>query len=92
MATDNEKLIALKKDLEVYNKELPNLLANEGKYVLIFKQEIIDTFDSYEDALKEGYKKAGLEIFLVKKIQSVERIHSFTRHITPIATLHTTNK
>ena len=77
--------MALEKELELYKKELSNLLAHEGKFVLIFKHEIIDLFSSYEDAVKEGYKKAGLEPFLVKKIQSSEEFHFFTRHIIPNA-------
>ena len=87
--TDKEKLIALEKELEVYKKELPNLLAQEAKYVLIYQEKVIDTFTSYEDAIKEGYNRAGLELFLVKKIQSTEEIHFFTRNITPNATLYT---
>ena len=88
---ENEKLHAIEKDLQIYKRELPNLLAQEGKFVLIFKEKIIDTFVSYEDALKEGYKIAGLETFLVKKIQSIEEVHLFTRNIVPYATLSPTN-
>ena len=89
--TEKEKLVALEKELEVYKKELPNLLAQEGKYVLIYQEKVIDTFSSYEDAIKEGYKIAQLNVFLVKKIQSTEEVHFFTRDITPNATLYTDN-
>jgi hypothetical protein len=91
MTDEEKKLAALGKELEAYKRELPKLLAQskEGKYVLIYKEKVIDTYTSYEDALKEGYKLAGLELFLVKKIQSTEEVHFFTRNITPNATLHT---
>jgi hypothetical protein len=89
--TEKEKLVALEKELEVYKKELPNLLAQEGKYVLIYQEKVIDTFSSYEDAIKEGYKIAQLNVFLVKKIQSTEEVHFFTRNITPNSTLYTDN-
>ena len=88
---DKEKIDALEKELEAYKKALPSLLAHEGKFVLIYKEEVIDTFASYEDAIKQGYKIAGLEVFLVKKIESTEKLHFFTRNIKPNATLPTAN-
>jgi hypothetical protein len=79
--------MALEKELKTYNEQLPKLLAQEGKFVLIKGDKVIDVFATYEDAIKEGYK-AGLESFLVKKIQATEEIHFFTRSILPSATLH----
>lgn len=79
--------MALEKELETYKRELPNLLANEGKFALIKGDKVIDFFTSYEDALKAGYKLAGLEPFMVKKIQAIEEVHFFTRNIVPSATL-----
>jgi hypothetical protein len=78
--------MALEKELEVYNKELANLLPNEGKFVLIVGDKVIDVFAAYEDAIKEGYKIAGLNPFLVKKIQAEEQVQFFTRSIVPYAT------
>ena len=46
--------MALEKELETYKNELPKLLANEGKYVLIVGDKVIDFFAAYEDAVKEG--------------------------------------
>ncbi|MFI5251208.1 MAG: hypothetical protein ACHQQQ_02145 [Bacteroidota bacterium] len=79
--------MALEKELETYKRELPNLLVNEGKFVLIKGDKVIDTFATYEDAIKEGYKICGLEPFLVRKIQAVEQVHFFTRPISPSAPL-----
>ena len=50
---DTEHLpMALEKEIETYNRELPNLLAEQGKFVVIHGDKIIGTFVSYEDALK----------------------------------------
>lgn len=73
--------MSLEKELETYNKMLPQLLQDEGKYALIFKANLIGTYGTYEDALKAGYEKAALEPFLVKKISSVETVSYFSRDI-----------
>lgn len=75
--------MALEKELETYKKKLPELKKDEGKYVLICGDEVIDTFTSYEDAIKEGYKKFQLKPFFVKQIHSIENIQFISRSITP---------
>ena len=81
--------MALEKELEIYNKQLPSFLSqHKGKFVLIIGEAVIDFYGAYEDAIKEGYKQAKSEPFLVKKIQETEQVHSFTRPLTPNA-LHT---
>jgi len=77
--------MALEKELDTYNRQLPTLLSNEGegKFVLIQGESIVDLFGTYEDALKEGYKRFGVTTtFLVKQISGVEHVQSFTRDIT----------
>jgi hypothetical protein len=77
--------MALEKELDTYNRQLPTLLSNEGegKFVLIQGEEVIDLFGTYEDALKDGYKRFGVATpFLVKQISGVEHVQSFTRDIT----------
>ena len=71
----------LERELETYKRELPNLLADQGKYVLIIGEDVIGTFAAYEDALKEGYERAGLKPFLVKQIDATEQVHQFTRNL-----------
>lgn len=71
----------LEQELEVYKKHLSELLKDEGKYVLIFKEDIIGIFSAYDDALKCGYEKAKLDPFLVKKISGTETIAYFSRDI-----------
>jgi hypothetical protein len=71
--------MALEKELQLYKDKLSELIKDEGKYVLIHDSSIIDTFSSYEDAIKEGYKLFKLEPFLVKQIQSIEHIQFISR-------------
>ena len=73
--------MALEKELATFQRELPNLLAEEGKFVVIFGDELVGTYTSYEDALKVGYEKFGLKPFLVKKIQALEQVHYFSRDL-----------
>jgi hypothetical protein len=46
-------------------------------------RQIAGIFDTYADAIKEGYAKFGLEPFLVKQIQAVERIQFVSRFVDP---------
>jgi hypothetical protein len=73
--------MALEKERETYKTKLPELLANEGKFVLIHDDTVIDVYDSYEDAIKEGYGKFGLTPFLVKQIESTEQVHFISRFV-----------
>jgi hypothetical protein len=76
--------MALEKELETYNQKLPELLAEEGKFVLIHGAEVVRTFTSYEDAMKDGYAKYGLnEMFLVKQIQGIEQAQFISRLFEP---------
>jgi hypothetical protein len=73
--------MALEKELATYQKKLEELLPHEGKYVLIGGEEIAGIWDTYEDALQAGYQKYGLHPFLVKRIEWVESIHTFSRDL-----------
>jgi len=75
--------MALEKELETYKAKLSELKGSEGKFVLIHGTDVIDTFSSYEDAIKEGYAKFGIESFLVKQIQVLEQVQFVTRFIAP---------
>jgi len=76
--------MALEKELETYKTKLPELKALEGKFVLIHGENIVDTFASYEDALKQGYKQFGTKPFLVKQILAIEPVFHFSRAIGPV--------
>lgn len=71
--------MSLEKEIQTYTDKLPELLAEEGRFVLIGGTEVLGTFAAYEDALAAGYAQCGLRPFLVKRISAVEPIHRFTR-------------
>ena len=73
--------MALEKELATFQRELPNLLNRVGKYALVQGDSLISVWDTYEDALQEGYKLFGLKPFLVKQIQAVELVHCMTRGV-----------
>ena len=75
--------MALEKELATYKAKLEELKAQAGRYVLIQGDTVVDTFSSYDDALKEGYAKFGLKPFLVKRIEAVERAHFLSRFAVP---------
>lgn len=75
--------MALERELATYKAKLQELKEQAGKYVLIHGDDVIDTFSAYDDALKDGYDKFGLEPFLVKKIEAVEYAHFISRFVPP---------
>ncbi len=70
---------ALDKEIATYREKLPSLLSQEGKFALIHHGELAGVFDTYADALGEGYKLFKLEPFLVKQIQAIEQAHFIAR-------------
>jgi hypothetical protein len=59
----------LEKELATYRDNLQSVLANEGKFVLIHDSEVAGIFDTYADALSEGYQRSKLDPFLIRQIQ-----------------------
>lgn len=55
----------------------------EGKYVLVHGQEIVDFFRTYEDAIKSGDQRSKLEPFLVKQVHAIEPVFFASRHAAP---------
>lgn len=74
--------MALEKEMATYQRKLPELLASEGKFVLLHGEELAGIWDTYEDALQAGYSKFGLDPFMVKRIQGVEQALYFSRELT----------
>jgi hypothetical protein len=83
----DDKVPNLDNEVAAYQRLLPSLIAEEGRFALIAADELLGVFDTYSDALSAGYRIRGLEPFLVKKIASVEVISYFTRDLRP--TCHT---
>ncbi len=65
--------MALEQEIETYRRELPSLLADEGKHVLIRGTEILGIFFTRDDALLAGYERYDHQPFLVKRIEAHER-------------------
>ena len=75
--------MALEKEMKTYEEKKDQLLANAGKFVLIFDSNVVGIWDTYEDALKAAYQKYGVDkTFLVKKIEGVERIQFCSRNVS----------
>jgi hypothetical protein len=74
----------LQKELETYQRELPRLLDKTGKYVLICGDKVESVWETFADALQEGYNVFGLQPFMVKQIQPVEPVHYITRDVRPV--------
>lgn len=79
--------MALERELETYKSKLSELAGDEGKYVLIHEDEVVDVFGTYEDAIKEGYERFKLAPFLVRQIHSLEQIQFISR-LVPCHTSH----
>lgn len=71
--------MALEREIQTFREQLSTLLQNEGKFALVHGEDVAGFFETYEDAIKAGYEKYGLEPFLVKKIQAMEEVQHFTR-------------
>ncbi len=71
--------MALETENKTYEDKLPELLAHEGKFVLIHGTDVIDFFDSYADALQRAYDDFGLEPFLIKQVRAIELVHFVAR-------------
>jgi hypothetical protein len=76
--------MALEKELTTYREMLPTLKNNEGKFVLVHGDKIVDLFSTYEDAIKAGYQQFGMLPFLVKKVLSTEPVFFITRSVFPV--------
>jgi hypothetical protein len=83
--------MSLEKELETFRNRLSELRAeNEGKFVLIHGSQVVDVFSSYDDAIKAGYDRFGLEPFLVKRIQAMEQAQFVSRFVDPCVAPHST--
>jgi hypothetical protein len=75
--------MALEQELETYKAKLPEWAEHEGKFVLIHGADVVDFYSTYEDAIKIGYSKFGLESFLVKQVSRIEPIQYVSRLTAP---------
>lgn len=74
----------LAKELDVYNRLLPSLLADPakvGKYVLIHGDVFAGVFSTQDEAIEAGYDRFGVVPLLAKKISEKEPLLFFPRMI-----------
>ncbi|MGH9418308.1 MAG: hypothetical protein ACRD01_16935 [Terriglobales bacterium] len=74
----------LERELATYESKLPELISEPGKYVLIKDDLLIGIYAAYADAIKVGYKKFGLDPFLVNQIQVPGNRFFISRPIVPV--------
>jgi hypothetical protein len=75
--------MALEREIEAYRKNLSELLAHKGRFVLIHHEDVIGIFDGFEDALRAGYEKWLNEPFLVRRINDTEKVFTVSRNLHP---------
>ena len=71
--------MSLEREVETYRRRLPELLSNEGKFVVIYGDDIVGIRDTLENALDLGYDRFGNEAFLAREITKKEKILYTTR-------------
>lgn len=80
--------MALEQELATYNAKLPELKEHEGQFALIHGSEVVGVFSTYEDAIKIGYDKFGLDPFLVKQVNTLEQVQFISRFADPCISRH----
>jgi hypothetical protein len=75
--------MALERELDTYRRELPRLLQDEGKFVLVHGDEVAGVYDTEESAVEAGDDRFGLEPFLVKQISRSEEPRLVPYDLTP---------
>lgn len=80
-------MMALEEELATFRKNINDWTEYEGQFVLIKGDRVIGFYSSYDDAIKDGYRRFRLEPFLVKGVRSLEQLHFVSRSIDPCHTL-----
>ncbi len=72
------------RERNVYAQLKADLLAHaENKYVVIVGDEIEGPFETFEEALRSGYRRFGLGPLYVKQITTTEPVAEISREVTP---------
>jgi len=71
------------RELGTFQVHLMELLTHEGAFVVVHGDQIKGPFETYEEALSEGYERFGLVPFLVKQVHrpEAEPVHYFSRDL-----------
>ncbi len=70
------------RELRTYRRKLPELHAHEGKYAVISGEDIVGLYDTYADAIQTAYDRCPIDRFIVKRVEAVERVFTFSRGLT----------
>jgi hypothetical protein len=72
-------------ELETYERHRQELLGKaEGKYALVYRDQVAGVFDTEKDAIDQGYERFGNVPFLVKQIVKVETPYNFVSNLLAI--------
>jgi hypothetical protein len=74
----NRSAMPLETETQTYEKRLLELLAHEGKFVLLHETDVSGFFDTYADALQAGYERFALEPFMIKQVAATEQTQFIT--------------
>ena len=70
--------ILLQREYNFYLDRLKDFMSDHlNQFVLIKEDEVVDFFNSYEEALREGLRHFGNVPFFIKKVQKEEEVHFF---------------
>ena len=68
----------LAKERATFEEKKPELLGtSEGRWALVYGSDVVGTYDSSQDAIRDGYSRFGNVAFLVKQIVAVESPENF---------------
>jgi hypothetical protein len=71
--------IALQAELDTFESLRMTLVDRApGKYALVKRNDLVDTFETELEAIREGYRRFGNEPFLVKHIVEADVPLNFT--------------
>ncbi len=71
--------MALEQEIATYRRKLPELLAHEGKFVVIHGEEVAGFCDSLSAALELGYERYLDKAFLAREVSKTEKVLTMRR-------------
>ncbi len=81
-----EQLTPLRTEIETYYRELSRLLdeGEEGRYAVVKGDTVYGAWDTYRDALQDGYNRFGMESFMVQAVDS-RYLSAYEKWFGPLA-------
>jgi hypothetical protein len=75
----NPGLLALRREIAAYRRELPRLLSqgHEGRFVLIQGDLVIGLWDTFDEAYQAGRERFGLGAFLAQPVDARDLTRAF---------------